>query len=206
MDDSMVYDNKQSNLTFAQVPWASFAPDIKTHNLRSVGCGRDVIWFSSQSDSEGMFNGLPDYNSKSTGSESLDLSILEGKRVLVVDDEPVIRHMLKAFFTKAGANVIDAANGSEAVRIFTEDTLDLVVMDVVMPGLDGITAAIRMHEQKAKIPVVLASGYTEEQKIPELLKNGVVKFYMRKPYSRKGILLAAIQAIQAGEDENTTLV
>lgn len=199
----MLYSSQHSNMFRGQMASGSLIYRMKRPDIQSSVPRKGFVWYSAGLNSEGSGYEFPQDPIKPQNSESLDLSVLEGKRVLVVDDEPVIRHMLKTFFTKAGATVFDAGDGSEALSMFLEGTLDLVVMDVVMPGLDGITAAIRMHEQKPKIPVILASGYTEEQKIPELLKNGVVNFYLRKPYSRKGILQAAIQAIQG---EGTTLV
>lgn len=79
-------------------------------------------------------------------------------KVLVADDDPLARRVVRDALQDAGMTVVaDAANGREAVELALHYRPDLVLMDVVMPELDGITAARRIHEEAPEIRVVMLS-------------------------------------------------
>ena len=81
--------------------------------------------------------------------------------ILVVDDESIVRNLIKVFLKDLGYKVITAVNGEDAVNKFTQhiDTIKVVVMDVVMPIKDGITAYREIKEIKPDAYIFLLSGY-----------------------------------------------
>ena len=82
------------------------------------------------------------------------------KKVLLVDDHPDIRNVMKVLLEMYGYTVVEAANGYEAVERAVNDKPDLIFMDIGMPLLDGVqaTAAIRAHSELANIPILVISG------------------------------------------------
>ena len=104
------------------------------------------------------------------------------KRVLVVDDSPTERHCLNEILTKAGFTVSFAFNGEEGVIKAKASKPDLVVMDVVMPGLNGFQAcrAITQDEHTKDIPVILCTTKNQETDKIWALRQGA-KAYVTKP-------------------------
>ncbi len=66
--------------------------------------------------------------------------------VLVVDDDPVFRNLLTAILVQAGAHVTTAANGDECLQLVAEQPFDLIFMDIIMPGKDGIETIIALRK------------------------------------------------------------
>jgi DNA-binding response OmpR family regulator len=112
--------------------------------------------------------------------------------LLVVDDEPAWVGALGAVLGKAGHKIVAAYDGEEALRRFREDTPDLVLLDLAMPGLDGATVCQRMREL-SDTPIVVVSGERDRQATVELLDLGADD-YIRKPF-RADELLARVRAV-----------
>ena len=121
---------------------------------------------------------------RSTGTESL--------KILVVDDEPAMVGALGALLGQAGHRIVAAYDGEEALRRFREDTPDLVLLDLAMPGLDGATVCQRIREL-SDTPIVVVSGERDRQATVELLDLGADD-YIRKPF-RADELLARVRAV-----------
>jgi CheY-like chemotaxis protein len=87
------------------------------------------------------------------------------KTVLVVDDEPTIRMLVNAILDGPGVRTIEAADGVEAIDIARRHQPDLVLLDVVMPRMDGLTACQRMKADRsmAGTPVLLLTALAQEQ-------------------------------------------
>nr|WP_199752553.1 response regulator transcription factor [Actinoplanes sp. ATCC 53533] len=83
------------------------------------------------------------------------------QRVLVVDDEPKIRMTVRGYLEADGFHVVEAADGPSALRAVTGDRPDLVVLDVMLPGLDGFQVLRRIREA-SQIPVILLTARDEE--------------------------------------------
>jgi two-component system cell cycle sensor histidine kinase/response regulator CckA len=91
-----------------------------------------------------------------------DSSIIYGQgTILVVDDEPVLRRVATRLLEKLGYRVIQAGDGKMAVEIFQErgPEIDLVLMDMIMPGMDGCQAVQSLRALNPKVPIMLCSGY-----------------------------------------------
>jgi CheY-like chemotaxis protein len=84
--------------------------------------------------------------------------------VLLVEDEPGVRHLSKRILAAAGYSVLEAENGRDAERIFAEhaDVIDLVITDIVMPGCGGPELLARLQLQVPGLRVLFMSGYTEQ--------------------------------------------
>lgn len=83
------------------------------------------------------------------------------KRILLVDDEEGIQLLYREEFEDEGFEVISAYNGDEAMAIFREQSVDLIILDINMPGMNGIEVLRRMKEINPNLPVILSSAYQE---------------------------------------------
>ncbi len=115
----------------------------------------------------------------------------EQRRILVVDDEQTVRDLLQRTLEKAGYNVITAANGQEALDKISQFDVSLVLLDIMMPGLDGFEVLDRIPSY-LNIPVIMLSGIRDETTKIDSLGLGADD-YIAKPFSA-GELLARIQA------------
>jgi PAS domain S-box-containing protein len=109
----------------------------------------------------------------------------EGKgTVLVVDDEPVVRMTVSRYAERMGLQAMTAADGPEAIRVFSEcgDTIDLVLLDMTMPGMDGRETLVELRSIRPDVPVLLSSGYSEEEAL-SAFENIQLAGFLQKPYS-----------------------
>jgi len=124
-------------------------------------------------------------------------------RILVVDDEQLIREMIKKYAIFEGHQVVEAANGMEAVEICRQQEFDIIVMDVMMPELDGFSACKEIRKT-SRTPVIMLSARGEEYDKIHGFELGVDD-YVVKPFSPKELMMR-IQAIvtrsRAGSGEN----
>ena len=81
--------------------------------------------------------------------------------ILCVDDEPSVLTTLKALLESAGFRVLAAESGPEALALFQSEAVDLVIMDYVMPGMNGMAAARTMKTIKPLVPIVFLSAFRE---------------------------------------------
>ena len=85
------------------------------------------------------------------------------KTILVVDDDEAIRILLQEELSDEGYQVITAGNARDALKKVEEEALDLVILDIRMPGMDGLEALPRILGLKEGLPVILNSAYTQYQ-------------------------------------------
>jgi two-component system OmpR family response regulator len=132
-------------------------------------------------------------------------------KVLVVDDEPNIRELVQVALTFHGCTVVTAATGNEALRSAEASDPDLVVLDVVLPDLDGFEVCRRLRARGDEVPIIfLTARDTSSDTVQGLALGG--DDYVTKPFSVEA-LVARIRAVlrraargQAGEpDEDATL-
>jgi signal transduction histidine kinase/ActR/RegA family two-component response regulator len=121
---------------------------------------------------------------------------IAGVRVLVVDDEAIIRRVVARILSSRGADVVCAADGHEALEILSEDTatIQCVVLNVSMPFISGIDVAAEINVTRPELPVLLISGYSAtdiERRSAELSIAGIIQ----KPFSAAGILAAVVAAL-----------
>jgi two-component system cell cycle sensor histidine kinase/response regulator CckA len=112
-----------------------------------------------------------------------------GETILVVDDEEAVRSSTRRALERAGYIVIPAADGADALRLFTEHdgAVQMVIADVVMPGLSGRELVGRLKIMSPNLPVLFVSGYTEEGvRTQGVLEPGAV--YLAKPFTPDKLL------------------
>jgi len=112
-------------------------------------------------------------------------------RILVVDDEPAILSLLRRILQPEGYDVVAAANGEQALVLLEGTKPDLVLLDIMMPGLDGFQILDRIR-QHCDVPVIVLTAKHEVTTEHEALRLGADD-YMRKPFSSRE-LLARIRA------------
>ena len=113
-------------------------------------------------------------------------------RVLIVDDEEMIREVLREYVEFEGNEAFEAADGMEAVRLCRENDYDVILMDVMMPHLDGFSAVKEIKKMK-DIPVIMLSARGEEYDKLFAFELGVDD-YVTKPFSPKEVM-ARIHAV-----------
>ena len=102
------------------------------------------------------------------------------ERILIVDDEPEMRNLLETVLKSIGYNVVCATNGMEAWSRINGD-FQLVIMDMVMPVMDGLTAVHAIRQKLPQMKILVASGYTTAENFPTLRKMKVEGF-VQKPF------------------------
>ncbi len=113
-------------------------------------------------------------------------------QILVVDDEPLYLRLLKVNLESEGYEIATANNGLEALDQISQSTPNLIIMDVMMPKMDGITACERIR-QFSNVPIILLTARTEEQDRVAGLNIGADD-YVTKPFSATE-LVARVRAI-----------
>jgi DNA-binding response OmpR family regulator len=115
--------------------------------------------------------------------------------VLVADDDADILALVKFRLERAGYAVLAASDGEEALRLATEQSPDLAVLDVMMPKLDGyeVTSRLRQREETRDVPVILLTARVQEADVARGFEAGVDD-YVKKPFSPHE-LGARVQAI-----------
>lgn len=88
-----------------------------------------------------------------------------GYRILVADDEPEIRDVLRLYLEKDGYEVAEAADGIEAMKILKNEEIDLVILDIMMPGLDGYRVLRNIREDNNVPVIILSAKSTDSDKI-----------------------------------------
>ena len=118
--------------------------------------------------------------------------------VLVVDDEPMTRTLLQLMLAPADYEVYEAGDGFEALEKIEQHKPDIMVLDVMMPNMDGFTLCriLREREDTANTPIILLSAKTTPESIQEGLLTGANR-YLTKPVSRKHLLESLAELLAA---------
>jgi CheY-like chemotaxis protein len=118
------------------------------------------------------------------------------QRVLVVEDDPVMRRLLRMWLHRAGLTVLSADSGEEALKLCEEDPapIHLLVTDGVMPGIDGFELARRLSEREPPVRTILLSGYLHHfVSRPDIPWN--VEAFFAKPVSGNELVAKALEIV-----------
>jgi len=134
--------------------------------------------------------------------------------ILVVDDDPVLLNLFDKVFKKLGFQVVLSANGKDAVNLARKATPDVVLLDIKMPGMDGITTLKEIKAWDPDIEIVIMTGYASLDTAIEALKYGAFD-YIKKPFDKLDLVVNAIlrawekrkprleeQTLKAGQERN----
>jgi serine phosphatase RsbU (regulator of sigma subunit)/anti-sigma regulatory factor (Ser/Thr protein kinase) len=123
-------------------------------------------------------------------------------KILVVDDEKIIRKLLGATLTKNGYDIEFASNGYEAIAKIKSEQFDLILLDVTMPGLDGFETCRRIITIDPELPVIQVTSSTDNESLTKGFEAGALD-YIRKPWQTMELLARVknILRIKAAEKE-----
>jgi two-component system response regulator ResD len=108
--------------------------------------------------------------------------------VLVVDDDPTVTEIVAAYLDQAGFSPLVATDGSRALELDTEHDPDLIVLDLMMPGIDGLEVCRRVRLRRPRVPIVMVTARGEEDDRIAGLEAGADD-YVVKPFSPKELVL-----------------
>lgn len=110
------------------------------------------------------------------------------KKVLLVDDSATTRMLHRAMVARrTNYSVICAQDGKEAVRVAASEKPDLILMDVMMPGMSGLEVCRHLRQQKSSVPIVFLTFRTAEDSMREGFESGC-SAYLKKPVEEKELL------------------
>ena len=111
-------------------------------------------------------------------------SSTEKHTILLVDDEEMITDAIGSLLEKVGYRVICVNGGKEAVEVVEQcrDDINLVILDMLMPDMDGQKTFHRIKNIQPQLPVLMASGYNNREQLADIMQNGC-KGFIQKPYS-----------------------
>ncbi len=116
-------------------------------------------------------------------------------RVLVIDDDPGVRDYMEALVSRQGYRVFAAADGEQALAGLDDSCPDVVTLDVVLPGIDGLETLRRLKQRLPDVPVVMLSGQGQARDIVEAMRLGAADF-LRKPFEVEELELAFQKALE----------
>jgi len=122
----------------------------------------------------------------------------ERKQVLIVDDEPNLRKILSAQLTRDGYDVMTAEDGEQGLALLREHHIDLVITDLKMPKVDGMTLLKKALEEEPELPVVLVTAHGTIDTAVEALKSGAFDF-VTKPFDKDEVRQIVAKALKTRE-------
>ena len=121
------------------------------------------------------------------------------EQILVVDDEPLVQRVNAAELRRLGYQVTCAGSGEEALAHLAEHDADLVLLDMVMPGMDGLDTFRQIKDIKPNQKVVVYSGFAEPEKVRQIEALGALRILV-KPSSIEDLAQALREALDANKD------
>jgi DNA-binding response OmpR family regulator len=121
---------------------------------------------------------------------------MTGQTILVTDDEPTVREVVRRYLEREGYRVLEAADGPGALAQVHDDEVDLIVLDLMLPGIDGLEITRQLREAApggGDLPIIMLTAKTSEAERIEGLELGADD-YVTKPFS-PGELVARVRAV-----------
>jgi len=121
-------------------------------------------------------------------------------RILAVDDSPTILEMIKAILIAGGYEVITAADGAEALETARAQVPDLILLDVMLPKLDGyrVCRLLKFDQKYKQIPIIMLTAKTEEQSMATGIRTGANQ-YLTKPIEPEKLLAAVAEELSRSQ-------
>ncbi|MFC1461964.1 response regulator [Verrucomicrobiota bacterium] len=191
-------------------------PDIDglevLHSIRKEKGATEVILVTAYGDYDtaiqALRDGAADYLKKPVDLDSLEAALnrcrdrlVETEKIcikpsiIVVEDDTVALEKLAGVFSKEDWDVCAAASGAEALAVFDERKIDVVLTDLRMPGMDGVELLREVKRRTSDCEVILISGYGDEASAVAAMKEGALN-YIKKPIDLEQVLLAGEKALE----------
>lgn len=123
-----------------------------------------------------------------TPSPSIETAVKGKGKILIVDDEEILRTTAKFILSDLGYKLLLASDGEEALELFhtTGDEIDCIILDMVMPVMSGEECFAKIRALDSDVPIIIASGFPKSKRIETMLSRGLTAF-IQKPYSRANL-------------------
>lgn len=188
-----VFLTTEEVLEYLQVNLRTVYRLIKAGKIPAVRVGRQ--WRFRKRDIDAWLDSQRPAPERGGGGGTTPAAATGGpKRVLVVDDEASIRELLSKTLALEKYEVDTAADGPSALDRMRVSAYDLLIADLKMPGMDGLTLIRQAKRIKADLPVIIITGFSSESNAIEALNLGVAG-YLTKPFRIPQVLTAAAKAL-----------
>ena len=122
----------------------------------------------------------------------LKLKIMRNFKILIVEDEPSISEAVEAYIKRAGYDTLTAFDGQEALKLWQEQQPDLIVLDLMLPKLNGVDVCKIIRAENSQVPIIMLTAKSSDADVVNGLDSGA-NDYVSKPFSMR-VLLARIRA------------
>lgn len=124
-------------------------------------------------------------------------------QILVVDDSAEVRSVVDRALRGGGFEVVEAANGADALKFLATNEPDLMILDLMMPGINGfqVLDALRTHPRRAQLPTIITTGTMTG---PDDFKGTPVVAVLRKPFTLEGVLSLVREVISRRDFERSS--
>ncbi len=116
-------------------------------------------------------------------------------KVLIVDDEPVVREVLRTVLSRAGYETSEAATAGEGLALFADPDVDLVLLDLMLPDRPGLSLLPELREKRPDVPVVVVTAYSSVESAIAAMKEGAFH-YVPKPFRNEEVVHLVAQALE----------
>jgi CheY-like chemotaxis protein len=113
--------------------------------------------------------------------------------VLVIDDDPDMRHVLSDFLQRGGYRVVEAANGQEGIFAAESERIDVVILDKEMPGMNGLDVLSFFLDRDPRLPIIFITAFGGREDEDESRRRGA-RLYIEKPF-RVATIVDAVQSV-----------
>jgi DNA-binding response OmpR family regulator len=108
-----------------------------------------------------------------------------GKKILIVEDDAFIRDIYQVKFNQEGFEVITADNGLEAIKKLEQSVPDIILLDIIMPYMDGMATLKKIKENETwkKIPIIMLTNISEREKVEEGMDQGIDGYLIKSHFT-----------------------
>ncbi len=163
--------------------------------LKALRKNPDDRWQSAAAFREGLLNGAEETQVTAASTLAWPQHVAaapsgDARKVLAVDDEKDIRELVALMLATHGYDVDTALDGIDALEKAGSEDYDLIVMDIMMPVMDGIQALVRLRNAGRETPVLMLTALSDQKHMLESYRSGA-DYYMVKPFTKKKLIAAA---------------
>lgn len=119
-------------------------------------------------------------------------------QVLLAEDEDTVREFVSRVLVMHGHSVLEARDGAEAVEQMNQHHFDLLLTDIVMPIMDGISLALKVRATRPNVPIILMTGYANESQRAHNL-SVLIEELLTKPFNKDELVAAVNKALNGSE-------
>ncbi len=125
-------------------------------------------------------------------------------KVMVVDDSPANRHLLEIMLSSTGLDILEAVNGPNALELLQDNTPDLIILDILMPGMDGhqVAEKIKQQDHLKDLPIIAFTAFTHQEE--EMEQSGLFDGYLYKPIKKQELFQALEKFLKLDIKEKET--